>query len=141
MCYNAQGVKTVDNDEKLLQILERVESAVILLVEDVTELKSDVRELKSDVRELKSDVAELKLGQAKLMAEVGELQAGQLKLRAEQDRLKAGQDKFACELVELKSFVQKEVYKKLYEVEDVVKQNTYDTQLLRKRGPLFDDAI
>jgi len=120
-------VKTVDNDEKLLQILERVESAVALLVEDVAELKSDV--------------AELKLGQAKLMAEIGELQAGQLKLRAEQDKLKAGQDKFASELVELKSFVQKEVYKKLYEVEDVVKQNTYDTQLLRKRGPLFDDAI
>jgi len=134
------GGETVDNDDKLLQILERVESAVILLVKDVTELKSDVTELKSDVAELKSDVAELKLGQAKLMAEVGELQAGQLKLRAEQEKLRAGQDKLVSDLSELKTFVQKDVIAQLKEVQDVVKQNAYDIQLLRKRS-LYDDAV
>jgi len=54
----------MNNEEKILSILEQIQSDVAGLKSDVAELKSDVAELKSDVAELKYDVKNLKQAQA-----------------------------------------------------------------------------
>jgi len=50
----------MNNEEKILKILERMEGDIGELKSDVGGLKDDVGGLKSDVGGLKSDVAELK---------------------------------------------------------------------------------
>ena len=51
----------MNNEEKILSILESVQA-------DVSALKTDVSALKTDVSALKTDVSALKVGQAKLEA-------------------------------------------------------------------------
>ena len=50
----------MNNEEKILSMLEHLTTGVSGLRADVTELKSDVAVLKQDVTELKADVAILK---------------------------------------------------------------------------------
>ncbi|MDR1736822.1 MAG: hypothetical protein LBR85_08165 [Oscillospiraceae bacterium] len=55
----------MNNEEKILGLLETLAKDVTDLKSDVSSLKSDVSSLKSDVSSLKSDVSSLKVGQAK----------------------------------------------------------------------------
>ena len=50
----------MNNDEKILAILSKMQTDFSQMQTDVAELKTDVAELKTDVAELKTDVAELK---------------------------------------------------------------------------------
>jgi len=50
----------VNNENKILSMLETLTSDMAELKTDVAELKTDVAELKTDVAELKTDMAEVK---------------------------------------------------------------------------------
>ena len=50
----------MQNEEKILHILEGIQSDISELKEDVSELKTDVSGLKADMTEVKADVSGLK---------------------------------------------------------------------------------
>lgn len=69
----------MNNEEKILSMLEHLTTGVSGLRADVTELKSDVAVLKQDVTELKADVAILKETVAEHSERLDELDARSLR--------------------------------------------------------------
>jgi chromosome segregation ATPase len=60
----------VNNEEKILSLLEKMTTDVSELKQDVSGLKQDVSGLKQDVSELKQDVSELKQDVSGLKQEI-----------------------------------------------------------------------
>ena len=65
----------MNNEEKILTLLEKLVTDVAELKADVSELKADVAELKAGVAELKADVSELKARVTKLENDFAEQKA------------------------------------------------------------------
>ncbi len=72
---------TATNEERILQLLEVMQSDISGLKTDVAGLKTDVAGLKTDVAGMKADIAELKASQEELKASQEELKASQEEMK------------------------------------------------------------
>jgi len=78
----------MDNEERILSLLETLTTDVAGLKTDMTEMKADMTEMKAGQVTMNGRLDRLEAGQAKL-------EAGQAKLRADVGILKAGQTRLA----------------------------------------------
>ncbi len=126
----------MNNEEKILQMLDLIvnevsglKGNVCELKDDVSGLKSDVCELKDDVSGLKGDVSELKGDVNLLKNDVSELKDGQKNLETRQENLENGQN-----------ILVKQVVKLTNDVEGIRQsQVRMENDLTEKIRALFDD--
>lgn len=89
----------MSNEEKILDLLQTMQTNIQGLQEDVKGLQGDVKELNAGQTKLQEDVKGLKAGQSKLQEDVKGLNAGQTKLQEDVKELKAGQTKLKTEIM------------------------------------------
>lgn len=99
----------MNNEERILSMLEQ-------LTRDVSDLKGDVSVLKDDMFELKDDVSELKVGQAQLSQKL--------------DALEKRVDVIFGQTANLTKF-KTEITEKVDDILAVTKVNTFDITRLR----------
>jgi len=80
----------MNNEIKILSILENIQTDVSEIKTDVAELKVRMTNVEADVSELKSDVAELKVRMTNVEADVAGLKSDVAGLKADVARLDAG---------------------------------------------------
>ena len=104
----------MNNEEKILailekhgELLERMDGRLDTLETDVSGLKTDVSALKTDVSTLKTDVSSLKAGQARLEAGVSGLQVRlDVEFQKQLDQLVDGQDQLHRKVTRVESLAE-----------------------------------
>ena len=70
----------MNNEEKILTMLEALTKGQARMETDISDLKTDVATLKTDVATLKTDVASLKIDNANLKTEIANIKKEQIRI-------------------------------------------------------------
>ncbi len=94
----------MNNEEKILAILEKHGAMLETLTSDMSGMKADMSGMKADMSGMKAEMGEMKATQAKMQAAQAQMQAAQAKMQAAQAQM---QDDLTCVRLRLELDVEK----------------------------------